>query len=326
MGAGSSTRSADGQAADTGTLRASLETSQKEEARLQAEVERLQAELEAKKSSSTDGGLADELAILNSENAVFSKTLDTLQQEVTRLRIENENLKGEVKGKQVELTQAFAESNSLALQLRAMRKQVGAADDADGAKDGAAGSLLDEQLFSYKLDSKDQQKLRQIQRRTHFHEVTTERLFDVFKANAGEEGDSLDKRQFLAAITQLGTVPVSQQFLFSRFYTLFDRDGDEKVDFGEFAGGLSVLCAGTPSEKLKLVFRCALLPLLTACARRATRALALCAERACPRVRAAQLPRRRRQRLAVARRADRLRDDAAGRLEGSQAGRDAEGE
>lgn len=258
MGAGSSTRSAaaDGQGSDTSSLRASLDTSRKEEARLQAEVERLQAELEAKKGGSADGGLADELASLNSENAVFSKTLDTLQQEVTRLRIENENLKGEVKAKQVELTQAFAESNSLALQLRAMRKQVGAADETEGAKDGVAGSLLDDQLFSYKLDSKDQQKLRQIQRRTHFHEVTTERLFDVFKANAGDEGGSLDKRQFLAAIAQLGTVPVSQQFLFSRFYTLFDRDGDEKVDFGEFAGGLSVLCAGTPSEKLKLIFRC----------------------------------------------------------------------
>ena len=31
-------------------------------------------------------------------------------------------------------------------------------------------------------------------------------------------------------------------------------DGDEKVDFGEFAGGLSVLCAGSREEKLKLVF------------------------------------------------------------------------
>ena len=30
--------------------------------------------------------------------------------------------------------------------------------------------------------------------------------------------------------------------------------GDEKVDFGEFAGGLSVLCAGSREEKLKLVF------------------------------------------------------------------------
>ena len=52
---------------------------------MQAEVERLQAELAAKNATG-DGGLAGELAILKSENAVFSKTLDTLQQEVTQLK------------------------------------------------------------------------------------------------------------------------------------------------------------------------------------------------------------------------------------------------
>ena len=45
----------------------------------------MQAELAAKNATG-DGGLAGELAILKSENSVFSKTLDTLQQEVTQLK------------------------------------------------------------------------------------------------------------------------------------------------------------------------------------------------------------------------------------------------
>ena len=234
-----------------------VETSRAEAYRLADEVQRLKkakADASSADARAPDTGAdAAEVDMLTSENAVFSKALDTLQQEVTRLKTENEKLKGELKTKQTDLARVMTEANSLQLQLRAMRKQPGPVSTGESSTPPPMSSSLDSQLFSYQLDEKDLSKLRQIQRRTHFHEVTTERLFDVFKNNAGESS-CLDQRQFLAAITELGTVPAAQTFIFARFYTLFDRNGDEKVDFGEFAGGLSVLCAGTMQEKLQLIF------------------------------------------------------------------------
>lgn len=107
-------------------------------------------------------------------------------------------------------------------------------------------------LFSYQLTEKDTNKLLDIRHRTNFEEVTVDRLFDVFKKHA--ENGTLSCNSFLASIDDLTTVEGSQRFLFHRFYQLFDRNNDQKVDFGEFAGGLSVLCAGTAASKVQLMF------------------------------------------------------------------------
>ena len=43
-------------------------------------------------------------------------------------------------------------------------------------------------------------------------------------------------------------------FIFERLYSLFDRDKSQTIDFGEFVGGLSVLCKGEAAQKLQMLF------------------------------------------------------------------------
>lgn len=224
-------------------------------------------------SGTADAHLQEENADLQMENLIFSKTLDALKAEVLRLKTENEKLSSELKEKDKNLTDAVAESNRLAIQLRQIstsitERSVNGGDSAAAASGGdeyaaaerpgtaaaneRADSLLAGHLFSYKLDPKDKHKLRDIHRRTNFEQVTVEKLFDVFGKHAVD--GSLNRRQFLLAVDELGVVPSNQRFLFERLYTLFDRNGDQKVDFGEFAGGLSVLCSGSSDDKIKLMF------------------------------------------------------------------------
>jgi len=202
-------------------------------------------------------------AALEMENRIFSKTMDSLRDEVVRLKRDNGLLETELKSKQSDLNDAVADANRLQLQLRHLRQTkmpkgsgVPVADEFRPSSAAVASEradhLLAGHLFSYKLTDNDVSKLREIHRRTNFGQVTVDKLFEVFKKHAVDGG--MNRRQFLSAIDELGNVPSQQRFLFDRFYTLFDRNGDQKVDFGEFAGGLSVLCAGTPANKIELIF------------------------------------------------------------------------
>jgi len=216
-----------------------------------------------------DAALQEENDMLEMENKIFSKTLDALKSEVQRLKIENEKISSDLKDKDKLLADAVAESNRLALQLRNISNSMTSASgpSATGGYSAAAGgaysappasaeeradSLLAGHLFSYKLSSKDVGKLREIHKRTNFEQVTVDKLFEVFAQHADD--GVVNRKQFGAAVDQLGVVPANQRFLFDRLYALFDRNNDQKVDFGEFAGGLSVLCSGSSDDKIKLMF------------------------------------------------------------------------
>ena len=236
---------------EVAALQSQLAATKAESSKLAQQVARLEQEFAAS-SASTPHRTDSEAKLVQMENDVFSKTLDTLSAEVARLKADNDKLRDSVKEKQTDLSRSLAEANSLAAQLRLVQQQRGGAADVGVENRRASAALLDGQLFSFKLGERDVAKLRQIQRRTNFHEVSIDRIFDVFRQHA--EGGCLDRKRFHAAVAEIAAVPPSHRFVFDRLYTLFDRDGDEKVDFGEFAGGLSVLCAGSREEKLKLVF------------------------------------------------------------------------
>ena len=164
--------------------------------------------------------------------------------EASRLQVEVSSLRRQVV--KVGATPAVPEPPATPAVLPPVR--AGAA-----ASSVAPSASLDGALFSMRLSAEDRGKLRGIAKQTRFHEVTVDQLFEVFKQHAAG-GQQLDRRGFLAAIDALAVCPPSHRFIFDSLYGLFDRDDSGTVDFGEFVGGLSVLCKGEADQKLKLLF------------------------------------------------------------------------
>ena len=154
----------------------------------------------------------------------------------------------------------MCEASRLQVEVSSLRRQVGKGGATPAVPEppatpavlppvrtGAAASSvapsasLDGALFSMRLSAEDRGKLRGIAKQTRFHEVTVDQLFEVFKQHAAG-GQQLDRRGFLAAVDALAVCPPSHRFIFDSLYGLFDRDDSGTVDFGEFVGGLSVLC------------------------------------------------------------------------------------
>ena len=263
---------------DVASLKKELAASQAKVAERQRQVEQLQEQLSAHSGSNGHGApassVSDELEAAQMENRIFSKTMDTLQQEMTRQRVENEKLRGQVREISDELSAAQAESNRMAVEVRQHRAAnerihsaaeaaspadggagapsgttVGGAEPGEapgGSEQGGAGGSLEDVMSSMQLGKADVEKLRRIQERTHLAEVSTEQLQAAFHrfAMAG----TLDRESFMRAIDSLGVIPPSHRFLLEKFYTLFDRDRSGSVDFAEFTCGLSILCKGDPAR------------------------------------------------------------------------------
>jgi len=91
---------------------------------------------------------------------------------------------------------------------------------------------------------------------THFDNVEVTNLFNVF--NEVAKNGKVDGQQFhtcLAKLAEYGfQAPKDKNFPELLFHML-DTNGDGNIDLKEFIGGLSVLCKGTPDEKIKLTFR-----------------------------------------------------------------------
>ena len=168
---------------EVAALQSQLAATKAESSKLAQQVARLEQEFAAS-SASTPHRTDSEAKLVQMENDVFSKTLDTLSAEVARLKADNDKLRDSVKEKQTDLSRSLAEANSLAAQLRLVQQQRGGAADVGVENRRASAALLDGQLFSFKLGERDVAKLRQIQRRTNFHEVSIDRIFDVFRQHA----------------------------------------------------------------------------------------------------------------------------------------------
>ena len=188
---------------EVAALQSQLAATKAESSKLAQQVARLEQEFAAS-SASTPHRTDSEAKLVQMENDVFSKTLDTLSAEVARLKADNDKLRDSVKEKQTDLSRSLAEANSLAAQLRLVQQQRGGAADVGVENRRASAALLDGQLFSFKLGERDVAKLRQIQRRTNFHEVSIDRIFDVFRQHA--EGGCLDRKRFHAAVAEIAAV------------------------------------------------------------------------------------------------------------------------
>ncbi|ELR19828.1 EF hand domain containing protein [Acanthamoeba castellanii str. Neff] len=94
-------------------------------------------------------------------------------------------------------------------------------------------------------------EVKELKRKTHFDEVELEALFEQFKALATSK-NGIDKDTFERCLGPLG---VETNLITDRIFKFFDQDGNGTIDFSELVCGLSVLCKGTPEEKIKYAFK-----------------------------------------------------------------------
>lgn len=272
---------------------AELAAARKQAAEQQQRADDLAHQLAALKKEGAGGStspvddVSAELEDAQLENKIFSKTLDMLREEVNRLRVANEKLRADRKENVRNLERANIDVSRLQVQVSGLKQKLksGEASAPPVAPSvpppekppstlpplagrlpasnttpstlpplrGATGAPhVENALFSLRLTDEDTGKLRSLAKQTKFHAITVDQLFEVFKVHA--VGSVLDKRQFLNAIAALDVASPEHMFIFDRLYGIFDRDNSQTVDFGEFVGGLSVLCKGEAQQKLQLLF------------------------------------------------------------------------
>lgn len=96
------------------------------------------------------------------------------------------------------------------------------------------------------------QDLAYLTRHTHFNEAEVRVLFERFRAVSAsiQKDDTIEFNEFQAALGRHDRV------FTKRFFTIFDSDGNNEIDFREFCLGISVFCErGTTDEKIKYSFR-----------------------------------------------------------------------
>jgi len=91
---------------------------------------------------------------------------------------------------------------------------------------------------------------------THFSEVEVQNLYKTFM-NLAPNGQ-VDRETFAVCLEKLeahGFRNPNDTPFADRLFELLDTNGDGVVDLNEFICGLSMLCKGTPEEKLALSFK-----------------------------------------------------------------------
>eukprot|EP01094_Clydonella_sp_ATCC50884_P016921 TRINITY_DN2862_c1_g1_i1.p1 TRINITY_DN2862_c1_g1~~TRINITY_DN2862_c1_g1_i1.p1 ORF type:complete len:238 (+),score=71.80 TRINITY_DN2862_c1_g1_i1:218-931(+) len=104
----------------------------------------------------------------------------------------------------------------------------------------------------------DPDRIQEFQAQTHFDHVEVQKLHEIFnQVGAGNEYiNAVDFRRCLALLQKHGlhrnvmNTPFGQ-----RLFEILDENDDDRVNFREFVAGMSLLCKGTPEEKLELSFR-----------------------------------------------------------------------
>jgi len=100
------------------------------------------------------------------------------------------------------------------------------------------------------------QSLKEFTEVTNFDKVDVKSLYEAFR-NLSPDG-RVDKETFqkgLVKLEDVGLKNIAGTPFGERLFQLLDVNGDSVIDLGEFVGGLSLLCKGTPEEKLELCFK-----------------------------------------------------------------------
>jgi serine/threonine-protein phosphatase 2B regulatory subunit len=83
--------------------------------------------------------------------------------------------------------------------------------------------------------------------------VEVNKLYETFLSISNNGKDALDKEKFkqgLGKLEECGLRNLQDSPFVDRLFTLLDTDKSGTVDLQEFVSGLSLLCKGTPEEKL----------------------------------------------------------------------------
>lgn len=84
--------------------------------------------------------------------------------------------------------------------------------------------------------------------------VEVSKLYDVFMSISDQGKTPLDKATFkkgLQMLKEAGLKNLDDSPFGERLFSLLDINKDNTVDLQEFVTGLSLLCKGTPEEKLE---------------------------------------------------------------------------
>ncbi|KAL7751770.1 hypothetical protein RI367_002770 [Sorochytrium milnesiophthora] len=95
------------------------------------------------------------------------------------------------------------------------------------------------------------EKIRQLQRQSHFDQIELEALFEQFKSLSTAE-NGISKAVFEQS---LGPMGLEKNLITDRIFKFFDRDNNGWINFGELVCGLSILCKGTLDEKIECAFQ-----------------------------------------------------------------------
>eukprot|EP01136_Pigoraptor_vietnamica_P037514 Opistho-1_new@105550 len=93
-------------------------------------------------------------------------------------------------------------------------------------------------------------RVRKLQRETHFDHVEIEALYEQFKTLSTLESSEggIDRETFDQCLGPLGA---DRNLVTERIFLFFDQDGDGVIGFDEFVFGLSILCKGSQEEKIE---------------------------------------------------------------------------
>lgn len=110
----------------------------------------------------------------------------------------------------------------------------------------------------HNLTPLDPSKIQAFQAQTHFDQVEVQKLYEIFhEVGAGKKYiNAADFRRCLALLQRHGLHPNVMSTPFGqRLFEILDENDDDQVNFREFVAGMSLLCKGTPEERLELSFR-----------------------------------------------------------------------
>jgi len=135
------------------------------------------------------------------------------------------------------------------------RGSGGTASGKTGAPSKSTSSA-DRAMINESYSNMDPQQIKQFTEATNFDKVEVKNLYDAFMSLSPD--GRVDKETFqkgLVKLEEVGLKNVAGTPIGERLFQLLDVNGDGVVDLGEFVGGLSLLCKGTPEEKLELSFK-----------------------------------------------------------------------
>jgi len=99
------------------------------------------------------------------------------------------------------------------------------------------------------------QQLALLSNKFGFDKVEVKQLHDAFKSVS--QGGTVDRAAFKRALEMLekSGLKLNDPIFVDRLFTVMDKDQNNVLDMNEFINGLSLLCKGTPEEKLELSFK-----------------------------------------------------------------------